>query len=152
MSPMTNLPEPSNPLHPQLAKDCLELGRLDLCRLLLMNDANYPWFILVPDVPDVTEIFQLFQSDQEQLMRESSLVARMLVETFAADKVNIGALGNVVSQLHIHHIARYKNDPAWPAPVWGKSVARPYTEATLAAVRIKVSSVLGSALAVGTVA
>jgi diadenosine tetraphosphate (Ap4A) HIT family hydrolase len=85
-------------------------------------------------------------------MRESSLVARMLVETFAADKVNIGALGNVVPQLHIHHIARYKNDPAWPAPVWGKSAALPYTKEKLAELRTRVSSVLGSILVDGAVA
>ena len=132
-------------LHPQLAKDCHELGRFDLCHLLLMNDANYPWFILVPDVADVTEIYQLFQSDQEQLMRESSLLARMLSESFNADKVNIGALGNIVPQLHIHHIARYKADPAWPAPVWGKAAAVPYEDTALAEIKEKVRGFLASA-------
>lgn len=146
MSPMTNFPELTTPLHPQLANDCHDLGRLDLCRLLLMNDANYPWFILVPDVPAVTEIYQLFQSDQEQLMRESSIVARMLVETFNADKVNIGALGNVVPQLHIHHIARYKTDLAWPAPVWGKSEAVPYDEQVLSGIIEKVRGFLAISL------
>lgn len=106
-------------LHPQLEKDCLLLGQFELCKLLLMKDANYPWFILVPDRQAVTEIYQLDEADQQQLMRESSIMAKLLVEDFSADKVNIAALGNVVPQLHVHHVARYQDDPAWPAPVWG---------------------------------
>ena len=140
MWPMTN----SHELHPQLVKDCHELGRFDLCRLLLMNDSTYPWFILVPDVPGVTEIYQLFHSDQEQLLRESSLVARMLVDVFGADKVNIAALGNVVPQLHIHHIGRFRNDPAWPAPVWGHGDAVPYSEAGLAELKQKVGDYMST--------
>lgn len=142
MLQMTNLPEHRFQLATQLAEDCHDLGRFDLCRLLLMNDANYPWFILVPEVPGVTEIYQLFHSDQEQLMRESSLVSHMLVEVFNADKVNIGALGNVVPQLHVHHIARYKDDPAWPAPVWGKLDAVAYTGEGLADIKNKVDQFL----------
>ncbi len=114
-------------LHPQLAKDCVELGRFDLCRLLLMNDSLYPWFILVPDREGISEIFQLAETDQRLLMRESLQLARTIHAAFQADKLNIAALGNVVPQLHIHHIVRYRNDPAWPAPVWGKLPARPYT-------------------------
>lgn len=135
---MTSLPEEMTDLHPQLANDTIELGEFDLCRLLLMNDNNYPWFILVPKVSGVTEIYQLFQTDQEQLMRESSLISRMLVEVFKADKVNIGALGNVVPQLHIHHIARYETDPVWPAPVWGKLEAVAYDDAAIADIKSKV--------------
>lgn len=132
------MPDAIPALHPQLAKDTIELGEFDLCRLLLMNDSNYPWFILVPKIADVTEIYQLFQSDQEQLMRESSLLSRMLVEVFKADKVNIGALGNVVPQLHVHHIGRFRDDPAWPAPVWGKLDAVPYDEATITDIKTRV--------------
>lgn len=120
------------PLHPQLEKDCLHLGRFPLCHLLLMRDANYPWFILVPEREAVTEIHQLGEADQHQLIRESSALAAVLAQAFAADKLNIAALGNVVPQLHIHHIVRYRNDPAWPAPVWGKLPPRPYTEPELA--------------------
>lgn len=115
-------------LHPQLAKDCLPVGRFPLCHLLLMRDANYPWCILVPARIDITEIYQLSGEDQEQLMRESSLLASSMTALFSADKMNIAALGNIVPQLHIHHIARRRDDPAWPAPVWGKVPPLSYTE------------------------
>jgi diadenosine tetraphosphate (Ap4A) HIT family hydrolase len=121
-------------LHPQLQKDCLLVGRFSLCRLLLMRDANYPWFILVPDREGITEIFQLSYVDQVQLLRESSRLSAVLVERFRADKLNIAALGNVVPQLHVHHVVRYRDDPAWPAPVWGRVPARPYTSEGLSAV------------------
>lgn len=107
-------------LDEQLASDCVVLGDFKLCTLLLMNDAQYPWFILVPRREDMTEIFQLSAADRTQLMEESCLLAEMLKDAFAADKMNIAALGNVVSQLHIHHVVRYRGDAAWPAPVWGK--------------------------------
>ena len=121
-------------LHPQLQKDCLLIGRFALCRLLLMRDAHYPWFILVPDREGVREIFELSEADQLQLLRESSRLSAVLAERFRADKLNIAALGNVVPQLHVHHIVRYRNDPAWPAPVWGRLPASSYTAERLAAV------------------
>ena len=113
-------------LHPQLANDCFEIGRFPLSKLLLMNDQQYPWFILVPDRDDVTEIFQLSEQDQQQLMRESSALSQALYRQFEADKINIGALGNMVPQLHIHHIARYRSDASWPNPVWGQCPAQAY--------------------------
>ena len=119
-------------LHPQLKQDCLLIGRFPLCRLLLMQDANYPWFILVPDREAVTEIHQLDDVDRQQLMRESCALAVVLSTQFTADKLNIAALGNVVPQLHIHHVVRYRGDPAWPAPVWGRVPPRPYTAGALA--------------------
>lgn len=119
-------------LHPQLEQDCEQLGRFALCRLLLMRDANYPWCILVPEREGVGEIYQLSEEDQLQLARESVLLARTMATLFAADKMNVAALGNVVPQLHIHHIARRRDDPAWPAPVWGKLPARAYVEVELA--------------------
>jgi diadenosine tetraphosphate (Ap4A) HIT family hydrolase len=129
-------------LHPQLKSDCLVIGRFPLSQLLLMRDANYPWFILVPDRPDISEIHQLSEGDQLQLIRESSLLAVRLMEAFQGDKMNIAALGNVVPQLHIHHVVRYRHDAAWPAPVWGKLAARPYSEAALEAVVERVKAVL----------
>jgi len=120
------------PLHPQLQKDCVVVARLSLSYLLLMKDANYPWFILVPDRKNITEIYQLSPEDQQQLMRESSELAASLAQAFTADKINIAALGNIVPQLHVHHIVRYRNDPAWPAPVWGKVAPNPYAEEQLA--------------------
>lgn len=121
-------------LHPQLSQDCLLIGEMPLSTLLLMNDANYAWFILVPRRPGLREIYQLAVPDQHQLMAESCELARCLSHQFNADKVNIAALGNVVPQLHLHHIARYQTDPAWPAPVWGKQPPSRYTAAELDAV------------------
>ena len=115
-------------LHPQLKKDCFVIGRFPLSVLLLINDANYPWFILVPQREKITEIHQLTEEDQQQLMRESSMLAACIEKEFNADKINVAALGNMVPQLHIHHIVRYKSDPAWPAPVWGKLEAVPYLD------------------------
>jgi len=115
-------------LHPQLRKDCIELARLELCHLLLMNDAGYPWFILVPARADISEIYQLSEADQHLLMAESSRLGQFLVEHFKADKLNIAALGNVVPQLHVHHIVRYKNDLCWPKPVWGQHLATEYAQ------------------------
>ncbi len=119
-------------LHPRLLGDCVPIGRFPLCRLLLMNDANYPWFILVPDRDNVTEIYQLSDADQQQLMQESSQLSRVIAAVFKADKINIAALGNLVPQLHLHHVVRYRKDAAWPAPVWGKVPVQPYSDAALA--------------------
>jgi len=121
-------------IHQQLANDCLLLGKFTLSHLLLMRDANYPWCILVPDREGITEIYQLSEADQQQLLRESSQLSLAMAAAFNPDKLNIAALGNVVPQLHIHHIARYKTDVAWPAPVWGRVAVKPYTDDELAAV------------------
>jgi diadenosine tetraphosphate (Ap4A) HIT family hydrolase len=103
----------------RLQNDCVEIGVLSLCKVLLMKDANYPWLILVPQRENVTELFELDVDDQEQFMWESSFVSERVMKAFYGDKMNIGALGNVVPQLHIHHIVRKKSDAAWPNPVWG---------------------------------
>jgi len=129
-------------IHPTLRRDCKIIGRFALCHLLLMNDAQYPWFILVPDRPDISELHHLTEADQRQLLHESSLLARILEIRFHADKINIAALGNVVPQLHVHHVARYRNDPAWPGPVWGALPAEPYSESALAEVMKKLKASL----------
>ncbi len=113
-------------IHPQLEKDCSILGEFRLSHLLLLNDANYPWFILLPARDAITEIFQLTAPDQQQLLLESSFLSQGLVQAFNADKINIAAIGNVVPQLHLHHIVRYQNDPCWPKPVWGTIPAKAY--------------------------
>ena len=118
-------------LHPQLEKDCISLGQFELCSLLLMNDSSYPWFILVPERHDISEIYELDEEDQLLLMKESNYLAQILKHYFHADKINIAALGNVVPQLHIHHIARYKEDRSWPGPVWGQHEAVKYTDEQL---------------------
>jgi len=113
-------------LHAKLVDDCLEVGALPLCRLLLMKDARYPWFILVPERPDLTEIYQLPAPERAQLMEESASLSRCLVELYRPDKLNIAAIGNLVPQLHLHHVARYQSDPTWPNPVWGRLPPLPY--------------------------
>ncbi|HSN18744.1 MAG TPA: HIT domain-containing protein [Gammaproteobacteria bacterium] len=133
-------------LHPQLAQDCRDLGRLALCRLLLMDDSQYPWFILVPERPDISEIHQLSDADRMQLWEESAQLSRALVKGFAPDKLNIAALGNQVPQLHVHHVVRYRHDPAWPAPIWGKLPPRPYYGAEVEKLRALMGSLLGGAL------
>ena len=118
-------------IHPQLLNDCHLLGRFSLSHLLLSYDSNYPWLILVPDREDISEIFQLSAQDQAQLLAESSLLSAHLMSRFKGDKLNVAALGNVVSQLHVHHIVRFRTDPAWPAPIWGKIETKPYSDAAL---------------------
>lgn len=126
-------------LHPQLLEDCVVLGRFSLSHLLLMRDANYPWFILVPDRDGISEIYQLSGEDQSQFLRESSFLAEFLMKAFNGDKMNIAALGNIVPQCHLHHVVRYHSDAAWPSPVWGKLPAKAYTEATLNEVLLKLN-------------
>lgn len=115
-------------LHPRLAADCHVVGDLPLSRLLMMNDAQYPWFILVPRRPGAREIHLLDEADQLQLLRESGRLSAALMQAFKGEKLNLAALGNMVPQLHLHHIVRYAGDPAWPAPVWGRHPPQPYTE------------------------
>jgi Diadenosine tetraphosphate (Ap4A) hydrolase and other HIT family hydrolases len=115
-------------LHPNLQQDCFEVGRFALSRVLLMNDSQYPWFILVPERNDITEIFQLTAQDRQLLLNESCQLAEALMDLFAADKLNIAAIGNLVPQLHLHHVVRYRTDIAWPAPIWGKFPPIPYSE------------------------
>ena len=129
-------------LHPQLAADTHPVGDLALCRVLLMDDAHWPWAILVPRRAAVREIFELGEADQAQLLRESSLVARRMAELFAADKMNVAALGNVVPQLHVHHIVRHRGDPAWPKPVWGQLPRQPYDAAAARATVARLAAAL----------
>lgn len=93
-----------------------------------MNDNQYPWLILVPRRANITEIYQLAETDQQQLLRESYLIAKQLTTIYQPDKLNIAAIGNLVPQLHLHHVARYQHDIAWPAPIWGKFPAQAYAE------------------------
>ncbi|MNM95654.1 HIT domain protein [compost metagenome] len=129
-------------LDSRLQQDTLPIGDFPLSRLLLMNDAQYPWFILVPRREDVSELFQLDPADQQVLWREATSLAEVLKDTFNADKMNVANLGNVVSQLHVHVIVRRRDDAAWPAPVWGKHPARPYTAEELLVIREKLRMAL----------
>lgn len=118
-------------LDSRLRADTWVLGDFPLCQLLLSRDANYPWLILVPRRPGITEIFELSEADQAQLAVETTALACHMKQLLGADKMNVAALGNVVAQLHVHVIARFSTDAAWPAPVWGKVPAVIYEEAQL---------------------
>ncbi len=115
-------------LHQRLEQDCIELGKFQLSRLLLMNDSRFPWCLLVPEREHIREIYQLSGDDQRQLLFESSLLSATMADIYQADKMNIAAIGNMVPQLHIHHVARYRTDPAWPGTVWGHSKAVAYDQ------------------------
>jgi diadenosine tetraphosphate (Ap4A) HIT family hydrolase len=118
-------------LHERLAADTLELGDLALCRVLLTNDARYPWVILVPRVAGLRELHHLEREDRVRLQDESCRVAECLERLFRPDKLNVASLGNLVPQYHLHHVARFTDDPAWPGPVWGHGPAVVYDPAVL---------------------
>jgi len=126
-------------IHSQLSADCIALGRFSLCHLLLMNDSNYPWFILVPDRDDIREMYQLDTADRAQLMDESCRLSEFIMNVFEGEKLNVAALGNQVPQLHLHHIVRYTSDPAWPTPIWGRFPARPYSDQALGEIRSTIN-------------
>ena len=118
-------------LHPQLCEDTHPVAIWPLCELRLMDDANHPWLILVPRVPGVVEIVDLDAERQGQLMGEIARASRLLQAAFKPHKINVAALGNLVPQLHVHVIARYPEDIAWPKPVWGMAAAQPYAPEAL---------------------
>jgi diadenosine tetraphosphate (Ap4A) HIT family hydrolase len=113
-------------LDPQLASDTAAIGDLELARVLAMNDSHYPWLILVPRLSGAVEIIDLDERQQSQLWHEIALVASALKDVSRCDKLNIAAIGNVVPQLHVHVVARRRDDAAWPKPVWGAAPAKPY--------------------------
>lgn len=118
-------------LHERLAADTIEVARLPLSLVLLMNARQWPWLILVPRRAGLCEIHDLDAQDQTMLMREVVRASRILASLVKPDKINIGALGNVVPQLHVHVVARYKTDLAWPRPIWGAAAPEPYAETEL---------------------
>lgn len=131
-------------LHERLAADTHHLGYSRLCEILLMNDSTWPWIILVPAVPDIREIYQLDHKQQVRLLEESSTLSQCMMELFRGDKMNVAALGNMVPQLHLHHIVRFEGDPAWPGPVWGKLPPVPYAEEELEEIRVRLKPLLQS--------
>jgi diadenosine tetraphosphate (Ap4A) HIT family hydrolase len=118
------VPKAAWSLHPQLAADTAPVGDLSLSRLLAIDAADYPWLVLVPRRAGVTEIAEL-GGEAPLLMNEIALVSRVLKEVTRCDKINVAAIGNVVPQLHVHIVARWKTDPLWPKPVWGAPPPRP---------------------------
>lgn len=133
-------------LHPQLKQDTIRIGEFELCEVLLMNDMRYPWLILVPKRENKAEIYQLTEQEQQRLSIESSFVSKAMSVLFSTDKMNIAALGNMVEQLHIHHIARFKTDATWPKPVWGIGQAEPYSEMAKNAMLSQLIQALGDYL------
>lgn len=132
-----------------LAADTAVVGDFPRCRLLLMRDAQYPWCILVPRIAGARELHRLDDGDQLQVLRESVALSRAMELLFKPHKMNLAALGNLVPQLHLHHIARYKGDPAWPAPVWGKHPAQAYEPLALQACLQQLREALPGLLPVG---
>ena len=118
-------------LDPQLERDTAAIGDLTLARVLAMNDANYPWLILVPRRAGAVELIDLDDEQQTQLMDEIAMLSHVLKDVTACDKLNIAAIGNVVPQLHVHIVARRRGDAAWPRPVWGTASPRPYAPGEL---------------------
>ncbi|RBP53274.1 HIT domain-containing protein [Arenicella xantha] len=122
-------------LHPTLKADTIAIGDLNLCELRLMNNALVPWLILVPKRPNISEAYQLSEDEQIQLCQETSLISELTMQIFQGDKLNTGAIGNIVPQLHIHIVIRYQVDPVWPKPVWGNIEEHPYTHEEIKLVR-----------------
>jgi diadenosine tetraphosphate (Ap4A) HIT family hydrolase len=129
-------------LNSNLKSDSFFVADLKISQLLLMNDSNYPWLILVPRKPDLIELTDLNFEEQTQVLREINLAGKILKEKFSAEKLNIAALGNVVSQLHIHVIGRFKNDATFPKPVWGNAPKKPYEEKSAQELIKKIKSFL----------
>ncbi|MCM0611769.1 HIT family protein [Marinobacter sediminum] len=129
-------------LHDRLAADTIDLGSSRLCEIRLMNERTWPWVVLVPAVAGIREIYELSGEQQQRLMEESSALSRGMMELFSGDKMNVAALGNMVPQLHLHHIVRFEGDPAWPGPVWGKQHPVPYADDELATIRQSLAPVL----------
>lgn len=131
-------------LHDMLAVDTLFIKDLPLCRLVLMNNANHPWCILIPRVDDVLDIYQMDWQDQQQFLNESSMVCEVMMQIFGGKKMNVAALGNICSQLHVHHIVRFEDDIDWPHPVWGRSEGVSYTSEKFDDIKAKLLSALDS--------
>lgn len=131
-------------LDPRLEQDSIFITDLALCQVRLENVRNFPWLILVPRVDNLTEVHQLSVEQQAQLMDESSRCAQALNQCFALDKINVGALGNVVSQLHWHVVGRRTDDDAWPKPVWGFAPTDEWTTCEQTALQTQLQALLAS--------
>ena len=126
-------------LDTRLANDSILLARGPLSQLRLMKAGDCVWFLLVPEHNDVTEITQLSEGDQFNLWKESQALSEWLLQYYPECKLNIAAIGNVVSQLHVHHVVRFPTDPFWPAPIWGQKMSRFHSEEQVEAIRSGLS-------------
>lgn len=132
-------------LDARLKADTLQIGDLALSSVLLMNDARFPWFILVPRRADISEFTDLSREDAASLMDEIRLATGVMLELAKPDKVNVGALGNMVAQLHVHVVGRFRSDPAWPGPVWGHGARMPYPDHAAASLADRAASLFAKA-------
>lgn len=125
-------------LHPSLERDGIRVGRFELSLVLLINDTTYPWFVLVPEREGISDTIDLGDEDHERLWAESFQFGKGLMRAYSGDKLNVASLGNMTPQLHVHHVVRYRDDPAWPAPIWGQQTMEPYTAEGIAEVQAKL--------------
>ena len=132
-------------LDSRLAADTIPVGDLALSSVLLLNDARFPWFVLVPRIGGASEVTDLTEEQSVQLMREIRIAARVMMELSKPDKVNVGALGNIVAQLHVHVIGRFRSDPAWPGPVWGHGSRTPYPDHAASALIERAATLFAAA-------
>lgn len=132
-------------LDPALDAATIPIGRLAFSRVLLMNDRRYPWLLLVPERPDIAEIIDLPEADRVTLLSEIAAASEALKALFHPDKLNVAAIGNRVRQLHVHVIARFVSDPAWPGTVWGVGEAEPYPPHMAGVTADRIAAALGPA-------
>jgi diadenosine tetraphosphate (Ap4A) HIT family hydrolase len=132
-------------LDSRLAADTIPVGDLALSSVLLLNDARFPWFVLVPRIGGASEVTDLTEEQSVQLMGEIRIATRVMMELSRPDKVNVGALGNIVAQLHVHVIGRFRSDPAWPGPVWGHGVRTPYPDHAASALIERAATLFAAA-------
>ncbi len=130
-------------LDPRLEADCIRLGELELSLVLLMNNSLVPWFILVPKVEE-NEICLLTAEQQNTLYKEINILSEFVCDSFETDKLNIGTIGNIVNQLHVHVVGRRKDDYCWPGVVWGEKEKRPYSASEIENIRILASSIMAN--------
>jgi diadenosine tetraphosphate (Ap4A) HIT family hydrolase len=123
-----------------LEKDSYTLGSFPLCRLLLMNDHQYPWFTLVPKRVGVRELYELSEDDQQALWRESRQLSLAIMDEYQGDKLNVAAIGNIVTQLHLHHVVRFKADACWPKPIWGQLPMIPYSTGSIEKISVMLNT------------
>lgn len=132
-------------LDSRLQADTIPIGDLALSSVLLLNNARFPWFVLVPRIPGASELTDLDDDRATQLMGEIRIATRVMMELSKPDKVNVGALGNIVTQLHVHVVGRFRSDPAWPGPVWGHGARMPYPAHAATALIERAASLFAAA-------
>jgi diadenosine tetraphosphate (Ap4A) HIT family hydrolase len=132
-------------LDPRLAADTMPVGDLPLSTVLLLDDSRFPWLVLVPKRSGLSELTDLSDEDGAALMGEIRVATRVMLELAKPDKVNVGALGNVVAQLHVHVVGRFRSDPAWPGPVWGFGERAPYPPHAAAALIERAAALFAAA-------